>query len=151
TPKGRFRPFVNTPYGHAVVSEWLPLFADFLRRELTENPPRGLRVGHLEPEQVAGSVLGPLFDGIFRGWEGRDSRSAVMLLKKTMGESLHGLDPDLEAGPIECVHDGNWLLNCAVKFGYVVFDENGFPQIAPIHVPHIARRRESLMMMHPVH
>jgi hypothetical protein len=92
----RVRLFIETPLGRAVADDFLKPLASFLAGEFGDKPTPppgdlGQLVYHpkLRLEDLAIAVLSPLLDCIYRGWEGRDTRSAEMLLRLKIGRNLH--------------------------------------------------------------
>ena len=91
------RVFSSTPFGERVTSKHLlePL-AEFIAGKRADGekpfpPPKGLGklISRLDAYELAAIAVTPLLDCIYRGWDGRDTRSAAMLLKKKIGEFLH--------------------------------------------------------------
>jgi hypothetical protein len=159
--KGRPRRFVHTPVGRVSLDLFVGPLANELALQLNggEFPPPGdlgAVLGRLDAKQLALIVLAPLLDSIMRGWEGKDTRSAVMMLCKGIGRYLRDrLDMGVRevawavGGQIrlgrkpawrfagtewtnaECVTAADWLLGTALALTYFGRDERGFPTIAP--------------------
>jgi hypothetical protein len=90
----RVRLFIEAPLGRAVIGDFLKPLASFLAGEFEDKPipppgDLGQLFYQLTPEEQAIAVLAPLLDFLYRGWKGKDGRSAEMLLRQKIGRNLH--------------------------------------------------------------
>jgi hypothetical protein len=136
-------------------------------------PPFGLVqiVAQFDHHTLAAAILVPVLHEIKRGWN--EDKSEQMRACRRLGECLRdqiefkglpkaaatevrrGRKPlwnfaKAEWGIDECVHAGNWMLECAEKLDYFVIDDRGFLAIAPTWQTYIDEVKEELLWRQPL-
>jgi hypothetical protein len=159
TAKNRRRPFIQTPRGHTLATDFIKPLADFLAGKLDvqpDLPPKFLReaVRQLDPVNLALAALAPLLDGMFRGWD-PDKPDFDQMLKRQIGDELYYLQDGAMLpkrwGAGERVQAGHWLLEQAEALDVFDRDDNNFPCLSDDGAGHVAQLREDLIAADPAY
>jgi hypothetical protein len=182
------RVYCATPVGAAVTADvFLGPLADFLAGRFPERPnplpkalPEGIRslIAGMEANTLALMALAPLLHRIHAGWQGKEPKSAEMLLKKAIGDefrariSLDRLplvercrvlripgrtraaairDMTTEWSAPDCVRVGHWLLQCALSLDLFDRDAAGFPIISAKWQGEVDQIRQDMWRRDRVH